>query len=123
MTTKRKPVVGETLYSLNIGNSARRCEQVLTPMKVISVGRKYFKLLKEGDHISRAAEFHIDSWYEHSEYSADHAIYETEQHYLNEKESQNLIVFIRETFSHFTRTNFTLDQLRRIKAIIDEGKP
>ena len=44
---KTKPVVGQVLYSLNVGNAARNCGQVLTPVTVVSVGRKYFKVKKD----------------------------------------------------------------------------
>ncbi len=42
MGEMRKPTVGETLYSLNIGNATRGKVQKLTPVKVLKVGRKYF---------------------------------------------------------------------------------
>lgn len=41
--SKPTPQVGQTLYSLNIGNAARNCEQKLKPVIVRKVGRKYFE--------------------------------------------------------------------------------
>lgn len=62
MPERKKPEVGQVVYSLNVGNAARNREQVLTPLKVTKVGRKYFTALEDGypDHLS--VQFHIDSW-------------------------------------------------------------
>lgn len=59
---KSKPKVGQTLYSLNIGNACRNCEQKLTPVKVVKVGSKYFECLEDGYH--RPTVYHLDGWYE-----------------------------------------------------------
>jgi len=111
----RKPVVGETIYSLNIGNSfsASRGEtQELTPMIVEKVGRKYFTL--------GGMQFHLDNWREKTEYCQNHELYETEQEWINKKESDNIFSFLRNKFDYCRgATNLSLEQLRGIKSIIE----
>lgn len=120
----RKPVVGETLYELNVGNAARHTEQKLEPTKVISVGRKYFKTLnpKWGDSTRMATEWEIDGWFEKTEYSAKSKLYESVQEYTDEKEMLELYSTIKNAhFDIYFKPKLTLDQLRRINAIIKEN--
>jgi len=121
---KRKPVVGETLYLLNIGKAARGREQKLVPVEVKKVGRKYFKCGKDGEDGWRWDEYHLDTWEQKTEYFADSCLYETEQEYLDEVEHGQLHRVIREKFngSNLFGNNMTLSQLRRIAAIIDEAE-
>lgn len=120
---KRKPVVGETLYRLNIGNAAHRCEQKLVQVVVTSVGRKYFKCAPtDPDRSWEELEFHIEDWIEKvSRYSADYCLYKTEQEWLDEKEQRAIASFLREEFSAYGRCNLSLQTLRQIKALIQES--
>jgi hypothetical protein len=112
----RKPIVGETLFSLNVGNSARDCNQVLTPVTVKSVGRKYFTVIgKYGWEIK----YHLDTWGEVSDYRADSRLYETEKEWKDEKEATDLHRKIKEHFVYKKR--LSLEQLRAINKIM-EGK-
>ncbi len=81
-----KPKVGQIVFSLNVGNAARRSPQVLTPMRVTSVGRKYFTAETDGQHWTRT-KFHLENWREVSNYSQNYSLYETEQAYADEKET------------------------------------
>lgn len=116
--TKRTPKVGEVLYSLNVGNAARRVEQKLTPVTVTKVGRKYF----ETGSGYRPDRYHISDWrQENGGFSATSCLYESEQAWEDEKESVQIIVKIRDLFNGFGGPKYSLDQLRRIKTIIEEG--
>ena len=121
---KRKPVVGETLYRLNIGNAARVREQKLVPVEVKKVGRKYFKCGLKSEDEWQWVEYHLDTWKQKSKYFAGYCLYETEQEYLDEVEHGQLHRVIRENFngSNLFGNNMTLSQLRRIAAIIDEAE-
>ncbi len=114
---KRKPILGETLYSLNIGNAFRHgVKQKLTPMVVVSVGRKYFSLKYE-DYIP--IEFHIDTWRQKTEFCENHKLYESEQEWLDEKESDEIAQKIWKTFEYGRNTkNIPLPDLRTINEII-----
>ena len=117
MKPRRKPVVGETLYSLNIGNAARRTEQKLTPLVVTKCGSKYFTL-GEG---WQATQFHIETWRQKTEYSAEQAIYESPQEWEDENEANNLRERFRKAFDHWNPgPNLSLNQLRRIAEIMNE---
>lgn len=113
-----KPTIGQTVYSLNIGNDARRVEQKLTPYTVTSVGRKYFKAQREGSRLE--IEVEIASGHEKSQFCHNHRFYETEQEWLDEKEKDELHKAIADRFSAYRGRNVPLEALRRIKAILEE---
>lgn len=115
---KRKPQIGETLYSLNVGNAARRgVEQKLTPMIVHSVWRKYFALKKP--EWNTIAEFHIDTWRQKTEFCEDHRLYETEQEWLDEKEAATICQTVRDSFEYGKNTRkISLTDLKVINEII-----
>ena len=116
MTERKKPEVGQTLYSLNIGNAARRCEQVLTPVKVCKVGRKYFTV---GEGRWREVQYYLHDWSEKTDYCANSRLYETEQEYFDEKECSKLSDYIYEHFEYRRNVkNISLESLRKIRDII-----
>jgi hypothetical protein len=124
MNSKRKPIVGETLYSLNVGNAARKgVPQVLTPVKVVSVGLKLFRCRPEDNLDSEWCEvaYRLEDWREHSEYSATFVLYQTEQERLDEVESFTLSKKIGEAFEWGrNKANLSIERLRRISSILDE---
>lgn len=116
---KPKPTVGQTLYSLNVRNAARNRLQTLTPVKVTSVGRKYFKVAPVG--YTYETEYQLHDWSENTEYCKDSELYASEQEWEDEKECKAHKDTLREVFSWSgARPAFTLDQLRRIMAIVNE---
>ena len=115
---KRKPIKGETLWLLNVGNMARRQVQTLTPCIVTKVGSKYFEV--EGERLHGTNQFYIGTWCEKTNYQADWAIYESEQEWMDERENGVLIQLIRDSFSIFNQKRFTLPTLRKIAEIIKE---
>ena len=116
----RKPEVGETLYSLNVGNAARRTPQVLTPVVVTKVGRKYFTV---GEGYA-ARQFHISDWTEKTEYSAVVALYESEQELEDEKESARLRKELGKAFEYGqNRNELTLDTLRQMHGLLTANAP
>ena len=120
----KKPKVGQVLYSLNIGNAARNTEQVLTPVEVVKVGRKYFycceERLKEFDE-RVWGKYYIDGWNEENGgYSANSCLYESKQAYDDEKEEDVICSYISECFEWMhNKKKVPLDGLRQIKRIID----
>ena len=114
-----KPEVGQTLYSLNVGNSARGVEQKLTPVKVTKVGRKYFTCAKEDS--SFETQYHLEDWSQKTEYSAGSALYTNPEEWEDEKERTSL----RDGMSNFFGWSgdcrkLTLAQLREINKIIED---
>jgi hypothetical protein len=113
-----KPTVGQILYSLNVGNSARGCEQKLTPSEVIKVGRKYFTCKKTASpDWDKGGQFHLSDWHERSHYSANEQLFESEQKYLDHVESNKIKVRLREFFEW--NIKLSLKSLREIQTIID----
>jgi len=126
MQKKRyKPKVGQILYSLNVGNSARGCEQKLTPVSVESVGTKYFKCLPLGKDKSLdflKTSFAVETWNQKTDYSCDEELYESPQEWADEFESTKLITEIREVFSVYGRPELSLETLRSIRSFLPNVK-
>jgi hypothetical protein len=112
---KPTPTIGQTLYSLNVGNAARRVPQTLTPVIVTKVGRKYFTT-GEG---WQATQYHIGDWREKTDFSPNSHLYASEQEYADEKESDELCRRIGKAFEYGRNAKaLPLEALRRIEGII-----
>lgn len=114
----KKPKVGQTLYSLNIGNATRNRKQKLTPVTVTKVGRKYFTCAKTG--LERyGTQYHLSNWKEKTNYSPDSYLYEDPQIWKDEKEAAELCDRIRKAFDYsINKVELPLDDLRKIDRII-----
>lgn len=108
------PQVGQTVYALNIGNNARHQKQSLVPVKVVSVGRKYFKC-QHGQ--SWWVEYRLENWLGRSDYSANFQAYETPEEWENEKDRERIIRLMRETFS-VGLVKLSLEDLRAMESIL-----
>jgi len=113
---KPKPVLGQTIYSLNVGNVARNMEQKLTPVVVKKVGRKYFTAGEPNGSWSDH-EYHIDTWMERCCGSPTSWLYETEQEWLDKKEKQEAIDFVKDRCNHWVIRDIPLEKLRAIQSI------
>lgn len=117
---KRKPIKGEILYDLNVGNAARGTGQALKPVIVKSVGRKYFTCeLVEGSW-RNPTQYQIESWRENTKYSEGHRLYESIQEWEDEKEVRSLRAEFRKLFDYFGKCDISLKKLRAMKRILDE---
>ena len=112
----KKPKVGQTLYSLNIGNAARGVGQKLTPTVVTKVGKKYF-------YCANGRRYFFDSWREQTIYCSNSQLYETPQKWEDEKEVDRITIFISDCFDYGSnRKNMSLDKLQKIEKIIIGGE-
>jgi len=119
---KTKPTVGQKLYSLNIGNAARNREQILTPVIVRKVGRKYFSASSEASP-TLITEYTLEAWEEKTEYCRNSRLFENPQEWLDEKEATDITAAIRKAFDVYNRPAFDLETLRKIAAIINPNPP
>jgi hypothetical protein len=119
---KEKPKIGQILYSLNVGNSARHRTQELTEVKVVKVGRKYFTCEDVNDGYFKTT-YHIENWKQKTQYTANSELYESPQEWENKKESAKLIKYIHNSFEWgvHNKRKLSLDQLRRIVKIMGEN--
>jgi hypothetical protein len=116
---KPKPVVGQELFVLNIGNAARWEAQELRPVSVVEVGKKYFTV-ETADQYKFKTRFHIDTWSEKTNRSPCYCLYETAQEWEDQKEANALLSAIRkEYFDIYSRTRLSLQQLRKIAEIVE----
>lgn len=115
------PKVGQTLYSLNIGNASRHTPQVLTPVIVRKVGRKYFLCSSESSPCL-THKYHIHGWREEcSGYQARSALYITPQKWEDDKEISAICEFVNKQFNYGKCPDgMTLSALRAVKEIIEQ---
>jgi hypothetical protein len=119
MNMKRKPVIGETLYSLNVGHAARgrHQPQVLTPVVVTEVGRKYFTV---GEGYGKD-QFRLDDWRQKTEYSPTAVLYETPGEWEDELEAGQICVEIWKVFEYGRNSRkLPLDVLRKISGLVGQ---
>jgi len=115
-----KPIVGQIVYSLNVGNAARNCEQKLTEMTVTKVGRKYFTCLRDGWSERAAIQFHLDTWTEKTDYCSSHALYVSPQEWEDAKEATRICKKINDYFEYGRNSQgISLKNLRMIEDILE----
>jgi len=115
---KRKPILGESLFSLNIGNAARYAPPSLTPVHVSKVGRKYFECSELGERSHRISKYDLITWREVTDYIANSALYETAEEYDRELETNRLEKQIWAKVAGYGRIDLPLQTLRDIAALI-----
>lgn len=116
----KKPKVGDELFLVKSKYSGKG-NIYEGPCKVAKVGRKYFYVLPNG--YAREICFRLDNWHGNTEYSSTYNLYPSKQCFLDESEKNKLRRDIERFLSDYRwrKKDLSLDQLRRIKAIIDEG--
>lgn len=115
---KTTPIVGQTLYSLNVGNAARHRKQELTPVVVESIGRKYFTVFR-ADRSHLKTQYHLSDWREKTEYCIDSKLYTSEQEWKDEVEMSAICHKLWRNFEYgHNPRNLSLDDLRQINSIL-----
>ena len=101
-------------------NRFRTCVREGTISKV---GRKYFEVtVAAGGNYTYIAKFHIDRLWQAAPYTRDFSLYFSMQE-ITDRDERNAISLLLAKASMSGRfQNLTLDQLRRVKAILDEGE-
>jgi hypothetical protein len=77
---------------------------------VETVGRKYFTL--HGDH--RGTKYHLDTLRMVSDYGSAPRVYTSLTEILDKREREKLETEIRQAFTSYGATKFTIDQLREV---------
>ena len=114
---REKPVVGQTVYMREKGYNSK---PGLKELGVVKVGRKYFYTgCIIGGGWCREEAWHIDTWREKTDCTSRCTLYASVQEFDDVKEMRNMRYDMERTGVFRV---CTLDQLRRIKAIIDEGE-
>jgi len=108
--------VGQKVYLKPIGDQSRISSKILE-CEVSKVGRKFIYI--ESGHRNET-KFHADTLRQVTRYSPDWQIYFSLQEIEDEKEFNDLHHQLESTFRYGSKKQFTLDQLRQIKRIIDE---
>lgn len=109
-----KPAIGQTVYVKLINGSARRSGEI-TEAVVTKVGRRHFET--DQPHYGK---FFVDNLYQDSgRQTAYYRCYLSRQDIEDEREMVELYKNIKQWFDCYSPT--TLEQLRRIRDIIQEG--
>lgn len=110
--------VGQKVYLKAVGNAARYHKKLYyEEHQVEKVGRKYVTV--NGIQFDKER-----NYVEVSNYSASWGLYDSKQAIIDEEESKELYRDIKrelDKYGYFGKPNQTLNQLRRIKAILDEN--
>lgn len=110
--------VGQTVYIEQTGNAARYGKDIIE-IKISKIGTKYI----ETELFGKRTKFNISDGKEKDKgygYGYDYILYLSRSEVENKQEKGSLLSYFNRC--NWYRLNLTLDQLRGIKAIIDEGK-
>lgn len=112
---KTKLEVGQKIFIQSLDNR-RGADTELKECTVTKVGKKYFEV--DSFYMGR---FFLDTLFQDGKgYSAGYRAYLTRQDYEDEQEATKLVDELRKVFGGYGRPKFSLYQLQRIKAIVDE---
>lgn len=109
----RKPIVGKTLFIVDVGNRARYGGK--RECTVTKVGRKYFYV--EIDSYFEV-QFYIKTWAQKNNSIADFAVYENKEEWEAEKKLDKYSQKLRQYFDGF-QTNIMFDQAKQIIKILN----
>lgn len=110
--------IRDKVYLKPINNAARNENKGIREYEIKKIGKKYFEVW-DGSNDYTINKFYIEGLIEVTKYSPDWRIYFSKQEILDEYEFENIARNIREVFGSYGKINLTLEQLRKIKEIID----
>lgn len=123
-----KQFVGKDIYGIGTGNNARRGDNTrVERFRVVKVAIKKITLqnIWESGELGREFTYTMgeDIGDVYSDWNSGYRLFETEQDVSDHFERIRLLREFRETFySTCQDRGYTLDQLRRVKEILDENK-
>ena len=108
------PKVGQTVYLKTTSTHPRDNQTVEGILQAI--GTKYYTVTV-GPY--KKYRFNKNGLEQRTAYSPEYRLYLNEQDMLDDEEATALTEALRDVFKGYGRTNLTLSQLRRIKAVLD----
>ncbi|MFV4887538.1 hypothetical protein RY279_19035 [Bacillus velezensis] len=113
--------VGIPVFLKPVNDAARYGRKDVLEKTVLKIGKKYFYVGDTGEtETRRMFKFSLEDMTQATEYSADWELYLSKQEVIDEEEKERLIFEIRSVFNRWSSVDLTLDQLRRIHAVISE---
>jgi hypothetical protein len=114
--------VGDIIHLKPSKNYRNSDDMPIESAKVSKIGRKYFYAHGTDRPESSARKYRIETGAEYNDGANNYCAtaYHKEQEILDIRERDYLSNTMSNAFTHNNKGEFTLDQLRRIKAIIDE---
>ena len=117
MDNMRNPVLGEELYVRETGNVARYDGGVGYFGTVTKIGRKYFTVAFNSR--TDGIQFHIDTWVEKSNCSANYILHESHSHWMDEQNREIYRHAMREAFDWANSKHYTLEQYRKVSKTLN----
>ena len=87
-------------------------------LTVEKVGRKYFYV--RFNHYQSTVKFNLESFVEVKDWGSPKRLYRSEQEIADSEDNSRISERLRSLFGRYGSHDVTLDQLRRIEAILDE---
>jgi len=85
-------------------------------VEVTKVGRKCFTVCTVGKY-KFTTEYHLETWRQKTQFSENHRLYTSMQEWEEEKESSQIMQFLRERFNGWNHSKIPLENLRKIKEL------
>jgi hypothetical protein len=115
---ENKMQVKDKVWLKPLNNQLRRSKEIKECV-IKKIGRKYIEV-ENPDWDADIIKIEIETRREVTKYSPDWELYFSKQELLDEIEKEKLENDIKAIFGCYRGTDLSLDQLRRIKKIIDE---
>lgn len=113
--------VGMTVYLRPMLNAARRTKEI-QECEITKIRNKYFDVQRKDGGLT--VTFIVETLRERTNYSPDWELHFDRQEIVDENEHIAIFRQLFKTVTEFPRGDkLTLDQLRRIKVILDEEEP
>lgn len=107
--------VGDAVYI----KSGDRNYETLRQATVIKVGRKYITVFRHGWKIQYSAEKYCPMALVEKDAGSPSLLFKSEQAYNDYKELKSLVMWLRNAAARMYDATYSLDQLRKVKAILE----
>lgn len=118
-----KPKVGQTVYLLTTRDYYNRKSEIVAPREAVikAIGPKYYTVAPSIDALSWTIKFEKSYPYQQkTNYAPDEMLFFSADAAIKSQEKRILYQAIRKEISNRQYSTYSLDALRRIKAILDE---
>jgi hypothetical protein len=113
--------VGDKVYLKAVNNNARYDKEVrIEEYEIKKIGRKYFEVWEDNKEWT-TVKFNVENKRQVTNYSPNWKLYFSKQEILDDEEKKSIERELSDVF-RYSSSKLSLDQLRRIKTIIDENK-
>jgi hypothetical protein len=116
---------GQTVWVELTGNANRykNDDELIEEWEVISVGKKYVTAKRKNGGYEvkfKETDLNYDGLIQNTQYCVDYILYPSKEEISNKFEKEELVDWIKKQFSGYGRkSKYSLEQLRKVKEILD----